>query len=526
MIPLKPAKTPADFLVISLSPGLIMLLVGSLNFFLIEVFFRGEAVDSVRWVMFWFVLAVVLVSRIGIEHGTRSAAGYGLALAAATWLYLVRVHPAFLLGALLLGLVWWCAHKLTWDCTLIDEDEDASGAGLLETVDRQDARPASKPDAARDWKRFLVFRKQAANPPDPKVKPKPAAPHPPGLWVVWFSLAALPLFGIGQKLLPAGDQAARRAGFTYLLIYVAAALGLLLTTSFLGLRRYLRQRRLVMPGLMAFGWMRFGTGVAALVLIGALLLPRPGALEAWQTLGYHINHQLRQASEYAARFGPHGAGRGRAGNEPDNSAPEQNATAPSGAEKTPGQSPDSAATQTAPNQAAPPHPAALQLYKWFKALFLLGLALLAGWWLFRNRTWLFAMAQSCLAALLQFFQDLFQWGSPPDGTTPAAAKSKSKRRRFAAYPNPFLTGKDSTWTVEQLVLYSYEALRAWAEEQGVPPRPEQTAREFCADLGGRFPEVTAELDRLSFLYSHAAYGMTAPAGCDVEPVRKLWRFLG
>src|SRR5215469_5066309 len=57
----KPRKTLADHLVISISPVLIMLLVGSLSFFLIRVFFRGEAVGSVRWVMFWFVMAVVLV---------------------------------------------------------------------------------------------------------------------------------------------------------------------------------------------------------------------------------------------------------------------------------------------------------------------------------------------------------------------------------------------------------------------------------------------------------------------------------
>ena len=90
MPPIKPAKTPADYLVIGISPVLIMLLVGSLCFFLIEVFFRGEAAGSVRWVMFWFVMAVVLVSRIGIEQGTGTAAVYGLALAVATWLYLVQ----------------------------------------------------------------------------------------------------------------------------------------------------------------------------------------------------------------------------------------------------------------------------------------------------------------------------------------------------------------------------------------------------------------------------------------------------
>src|ERR1039458_1775665 len=154
MSSLKPNKTFADYLVVSISPVLIMLLVGSLSFFLIEVFFKGEAVGSVRWVMFWFVMAVVLVSRIGIEEGTGRAAVYGLALAAATWLYLVRIHPAFILGLILLGVVWWCAHKLTWDCTLIDEDEDASGGGLLETAsDRKNFLPSKiKPTNTKESK--------------------------------------------------------------------------------------------------------------------------------------------------------------------------------------------------------------------------------------------------------------------------------------------------------------------------------------------------------------------------------------
>ncbi|HEV2320390.1 MAG TPA: hypothetical protein VGV18_11610, partial [Verrucomicrobiae bacterium] len=69
----RPATTLAGFLVICVSPILIMLLVGSLSFFLIDVFSRGAIAGSLRWVMFWFVLAIVLVSRIGIEQGTGHA---------------------------------------------------------------------------------------------------------------------------------------------------------------------------------------------------------------------------------------------------------------------------------------------------------------------------------------------------------------------------------------------------------------------------------------------------------------------
>jgi len=520
MLPGKPTKTLADWLVISLSPVLIMLLVGSLCFFLIEVFYRGQAEGSVRWVMFWFVLAVVLVSRIGIEQGVGHATGYGIMLALATWFYLVRIHPAFILGALLLAIVWWCAHKLTWDCTLIDEDEDASGGGLLSTIYNRTG--------------FKLFGKKSVvrTAPAKAAKAAVTAPHPPGHWVVWFSLAALPLFGIGQMLLPREDNGARQTGFVYLFIYVTAALGLLLTTSFLGLRRYLRQRYLTMPGLMAFGWIRFGVGLAVLVLGGALLLPRPGATAAWQSLGYHVNYQLHQASEYAARFGPHGQGQGRLGHEVDKSAPQPNASDPTGTQKTPGQSPEKTPDQTAPQPDHPPPSAppvsdwANQLYRWFRAGLLLVIAGLILWWLFRNRETILALATSLLAAIRQFWADLFRWRSrAPGGPAPVAAAAKSPVPRFATFQNPFLAGKNSSWTPEQLVFYSYEALQAWAGEHGVLPRPDQTARELCVQLGERFPEMTAELNRLSALYGRAAYGDSLPADIDLKPVEKVWTYL-
>ena len=432
----KPTRTLADYLVIGISPVLIMLLVGSLCYFLIEVFFRGPTLGSVRWVMFWFVMAVVLVSRIGIEQDAGHAAVYGLALAVATWLYLIQIHPAFILGMILLGVVWWCAHKLTWDCTLIDEDEDASGGGLIET--------------AGDRKNFLPRNKKETKIRDCKTKnePPPVTPHSPGLWVVYFSLAALPLFGMGQMLLPRDDAAARHAGFSFLLVYVTAALGLLLTTSFLGLRRYLRQRFLEMPPRIAFGWIRFGVGVAAFVLIGALLLPRPGANEAWHAVRDHVDYQLRQASEYATRFSPHGKGQGRSGNDAQKSGSSKNPGENPGTGSPPqsgsGQSPSSGPGGTVQGQEAQPHPPLTEgagpFYRGFKILFLLALAAFAGGWLFWRRALIFQMMRSFVAALTRFFRDLFRF-SLPDKEPAATKENKRATAGLLLFGIPFWPGK-------------------------------------------------------------------------------------
>ena len=134
--------------------------------------------------------------------------------------------------------------------------------------------------------------------------------------------------------------------------------------------------------------------------------------------------------------------------------------------------------------------------------------------------------QSLLNAITQFFKDLFHFGSSSETTTTATQKLPAKNIRFDAYENPFLSGQSSSWTNEQLVLYSFEALQAWADEHEFKPRPEHTAREFCVELGVRLPEIGPELKRLAFLYSHAAYGVSNSADWDLEPVKILWRFLG
>ncbi len=301
----RPSKTPTDYLVIAVSPALIMVMVHSLCFFLVDIFYRGEAVGGVRWVLFWFVLAVVLIARIGIEQSAGHAMGYGLTLAGATWMYLSTVQPNVVFGAMLLGIVWFTAHKLTCNCTLIDEDEDASGQGLLQLLWRLPRRfKKSSPPPIMD-----VSRTRAASlrVPAPK-KVKSASSPPPGIWLIYYSLLALPVFGLGQTLLPAGDLAARHRGFIYLFLYLAAALGLLVTTSFLGLRRYLRQRYLAMPGYIVLGWVQCGVVAVIMVLGATLLLPRPGGGDAWVNLRYHVDYQISRASEFAARFNPHGKG--------------------------------------------------------------------------------------------------------------------------------------------------------------------------------------------------------------------------
>jgi hypothetical protein len=334
----KEAKTLADYIAIAISPVLIMALVGSLVFFLVEISYaNGEHVGRLRWILFFFVFGAVLIARISMQGEIADRAGmYGLILGGLVWLALIlyvdwkntgAIAPfGWLIDLVLLAVVWWCAHRLTWDCTLIDDTVDASGAGLLQVAGLEkgpgDADPAAGgpvppeqpsraeklPGLAGWWERYRRYREA-----------KRRQPHAPGVWVVHFSLAALPLFGLGQSRIPPDDAGRRRYVFWLMIIYVGSGLGLLLTTSFLGLRRYLRQRKLQMPLTMAGVWLAVGGFLIAAFLIAGALLPRPNAeyriLDEW--LASALEPHERQASRHDVLGDEPGKDKGRLGRDKD-----------------------------------------------------------------------------------------------------------------------------------------------------------------------------------------------------------------
>jgi hypothetical protein len=332
----KPQQTLADYLAIAICPVLIMALVGSLVFFLAEVLYQGNYGGRLLWVLFFFVFAAVLIARMSmLGPGLADRAPlYGLALAVVVWLALwrfVEFGPDTVLAAfswainpILMAIIWWCAHRLTWDCTLIDDDVDASGAGLLEVAGldkaegqepeigvsgqgsggREEEASSSSltPGLLGWWDRYRQYREEQLR-----------RPHAPGVWVVYFSLAALPLFGLGQSLIPAEDEERRRYVFWLLGIYVASGLGLLLTTSFLGLRRYLRQRKLHMPPAMTGVWLTMGCLLIGALLLAGAFLPRPNAEYPLVNLPSLTGSRDREASRYAMKGGDAGKGEGSGG---------------------------------------------------------------------------------------------------------------------------------------------------------------------------------------------------------------------
>jgi hypothetical protein len=541
----KPEKTLGDYVAIAISPVLIMSLVGSLVFFLLKLSYQGDYEGRLQWTLFWFVFASVLVSRISIEQGIASASGYGMALAAVTGVWLLRFVD-FVLGAwCLLAVVWWCTSKLTWDCTLINDDEDASGEGLLQAagLDRsssleqdlsdddakrrgksasfdQKQRPESRGGTVSWWRRFLRNRSE--------TKGK-GQPHAPGLWVVFFSLAALPLFGFGQALLPESDPAGRRYGFQLLVIYVASALGLLLTTSFLGLRRYLRQRHLQMPAAMAGAWVGLGTTLTVVTLFFCILLPRPDAAYSLPALVPRIVSVIQRASDYAFIRGGFGKGPGRELKDSEGDEGWIEESRGQSAEKDlqsrgakgnqvprPGQSGQ-------PSQTSMTGAPTTNFLKW--VLYIL-FALLALYILKRNWAGLVAALKKILQDFRNLWNQLFgriQGSAKLDQH--AAAEVPRKPRPFASFRNPFDLGTAQRMTPAELLLYSFDALQAWAGEQNMARRSDQTPFEFAEILQENIPSVSHGVRPVVQMYVELAYASQPPAPDGIARLEELWRLM-
>lgn len=281
-------KTLADYVVGGVMPALLIGLLCSLCFFLLELAYSGAFMGQMKWILFFFIVGTVLIARISMRGDISERAGlYGVALAIAAGLALLRFVdiPKSALGGFgwlipfsLMSIIWWSAHKLTHDSTW-DDEEDDDGGGLLDSSAAKDQEVEARKSKSKDW-----FDRYQADRQEEQRKKRP------GLMVVYFSLAALPLFGIGQAMIPATNVEGRRYAFWMLTIYVGCGLGMLLTTSFLGLRRYLRGRRLQMPASMTALWLGLGVAmILSLMVLSAVLLPRPEA-------EYHVSELVGWAT--------------------------------------------------------------------------------------------------------------------------------------------------------------------------------------------------------------------------------------
>ena len=270
--------TLSDYAVMAICPALIILLLSSLVSFLILCAYQGSYTGRVIYIWFMFILGAVYIARLSIEESRQYAFGYAAILGIATFFVLSRFQSvsgtaanfAPFITAGLIAIVWFLADRITYDCTLIDDDEDASGQGLLDGLAEQLNEQLNPSGPLGD-----VPTDAAAASASRRKRGKPQ----PGRTVLWLSAAALPLFGLGQATLHS-NPAALSSATRYLAIYLFASFSLLVATSFLGVRRYLRQRGVQMPSDVTRAWLGGGLALVAFILAVCFLLPQPGRMIA------------------------------------------------------------------------------------------------------------------------------------------------------------------------------------------------------------------------------------------------------
>lgn len=274
----------ADYAAIAVGPVLIFLMISSLANYFVMLFYEGGYSDRIFYLILMYTMGSVALARLVIEQDRAYTAGYSLLLGLAMLFVASGFIGSFVVTLLLILLIGFLADRIVHDCTVIDESVDASGEGLID----------------RGIDEAIGFKQANQVPDDAPVSEaarRRRKSHQPGRTVFLLALAALPLFGVGQFVLRNDPQVWFRAQLM-LALYLFASLSLLVTTSFLNLRRYLRQRDVDMPGDVTVAWLAGGVGLVAALLMLAFLAPLPGTALASLSMPKFLSSDEMSASSW------------------------------------------------------------------------------------------------------------------------------------------------------------------------------------------------------------------------------------
>ena len=278
-----------DFFLAAIAPVFIIGMIGSLVYFIITVCYQGAQPERLMWILGLYTVAAVLIARIAIEQSRQLAFTYMFALAAATLVatpsfFVVRGAMAvfsFPILVFLLVMIAVLADRITFDCTSMNEHVQSTGVGLLQSlglVKSERKRSEQQPSSAKSTEEPSIESTKKKSPTRRK--------HNPGVWVLYFALFALPVFGLGQLVIQSPED--RRWAFTYLFFYLLSSLFLLVLISLLSLRKYLRERGVPMETSFAIRWLAVGMTSVFVVLFVLSLLPIPGRSLLTMDLPFHV----------------------------------------------------------------------------------------------------------------------------------------------------------------------------------------------------------------------------------------------
>jgi hypothetical protein len=148
---------------------------------------------------------------------------------------------------------------------------------------------------------------------------------------------------------------------------------------------------------------------------------------------------------------------------------------------------------------------------------------LVGYWLWKSRERVLAAIQQLLKELREFWARLFGGKKRPAKRVEEDPAKEARRWPFSDYVDPFASGLARQYTPERLIRYTFEALEAWARENGCAREPDQTPREFARQVAAREASLSGGAKTLAGLYNHVAYASRRPSAKAIEPLEEFWR---
>ncbi|MBS0265137.1 MAG: DUF4129 domain-containing protein [Planctomycetes bacterium] len=120
---------------------------------------------------------------------------------------------------------------------------------------------------------------------------------------------------------------------------------------------------------------------------------------------------------------------------------------------------------------------------------------------------------------------LFGLGTRDDATQSGTANPQAPAAPlpFSSFDDPFLHGTARRMSPTQLVSYTFEALEAWAREQGIPRGPDQTPLEYASELVRRLPQAGPEIQAATQVYVQVAYNRGKLTEASFKTLEKIWQ---
>ena len=538
---------PADWLVLAVTPALLVSLVSCLLFFIVDILYRGRHGGRMEWILFFSTVGMVLIGRVRlIDEIAKRASLYSAALGGLVWIGLGMYipppdgwpFPAHIAAmGTLVALGFWVTRILVLDTTDLNDDDEIEGQGLLAAGGLEDD-PAER------------LRAQVENATGRAHLQKTIKParirRPPGGMVVLFCLVTLPLFGLGQALIPVSEPERRWRSLLLLMGYLGSGFLLLLTCCFLGLRRYVARRGISMPPSMAAAWLGTGSLVVGIVLLGALLIPRPADTGGIVALLTQQQSPAKATKKESGGFHQDDAKSTGSGNDKSAKTPDKKGKGKDPADKESGNKKgqdtkkesgdnnrsdqpknDTSAKDANPNMADRLSELMSGIMPILKmivaAAIVVMLVLFLAWraamghsntdWVNRWLGWLFKLWDGLLG----------RTSKRPIRESESLQIPAESWKPFVDFSNPF-TGRYPLDGPE-LVREVFAGVVAWGRDKRLPPRMGETAREFSKRMGNEYPALEEGLQKLANLVDQVEYAPESPVVVQRESLQELWILL-